>query len=97
MSDCFFDSETLSVPSTGEIQTTTTSDYNSSAPTEPATSKGSEICYITDDAGIILSLDDNLWNTFISQNTESPAPAHIRRCQFPSIVGRVSFWNLKAI
>jgi hypothetical protein len=60
-----------------------------------------ELCYVTDDAGtfmramfilgIIVSLDDNFWNTFISSNSLDPVPKHLRRCQYPEIVGRNLF------
>lgn len=50
-----------------------------------------EMCYVTDEAGIIVSLDDDLWNLFIADNCDVPLPTHIARCQFPTIVGRNLF------
>ena len=86
-----FDSETLTTPSS--VENIGSPDFNlSTVSTEAPPPNGtSEICYITDDAGIILSLDDNHWNTFIGNNAQVPLPQHQRRCQFPDIVGRNLF------
>ncbi|KAJ3088366.1 hypothetical protein HK102_008924 [Quaeritorhiza haematococci] len=50
-----------------------------------------EICYITDETGAILSLEDKIWNQFLADNCPIPLPAHIQRCTFPTILGKNLF------
>ncbi|KAJ3214191.1 hypothetical protein HDU67_001995 [Dinochytrium kinnereticum] len=50
-----------------------------------------EIAYVTDEAGNILSLQEDEWNTFIAKNADIPVPPHIERCMSPNIIGRNLF------
>ncbi|KAI8850442.1 hypothetical protein BC829DRAFT_156023 [Chytridium lagenaria] len=50
-----------------------------------------EIAYVTDEAGNILSLQEDEWNMFIAKNADLPIPPHIERCMSPNIIGRNLF------
>ncbi|KAI8811012.1 hypothetical protein BJ742DRAFT_799479 [Cladochytrium replicatum] len=53
-----------------------------------------EVAYITDPNGIIISVEDKLWNQFIVQNLPPHSPLASQRadtCAYPSIVGRSLF------
>ncbi|KAJ3111663.1 hypothetical protein HDU96_005477 [Phlyctochytrium bullatum] len=50
-----------------------------------------ELAYVTDEAGNILSLQEDEWNMFILRNTVVPVPPHVQRCLSPNIIGRNLF------